>query len=103
MSLVVIDVAICANSNICVQKHWVPKSCAPFREAAELLYNGPWVAERLASVKGVFGTNATAFDPTVRSIISGATQSSSVDAFEGFTGWKRFARRHWLSGKKPMC
>ena len=57
---------------------------APFRQAAELLYNGPWVAERLAAVKGFFATNSEDFDPTVRSIIAGAVAYSAVDAFEGF-------------------
>ena len=61
----------------------VPFDYAPFRQAAELLYNGPWVAERLAAVKAFIGTNAADFDPTVRTIISGATAYSAVDAFEG--------------------
>ncbi|MFN4128698.1 MAG: amidase family protein, partial [Paracoccaceae bacterium] len=56
---------------------------APFREAAALLYDGPWVAERLAAVEGFFATNAADFDPTVRKIIAGATQYTSVDAFNG--------------------
>ncbi|MDL2401651.1 allophanate hydrolase [Rhizobium mayense] len=55
----------------------------PFREAAELLYNGPWVAERLAAVKDFIVSNPADFDPTVRTIISGAAKYSAVDAFEG--------------------
>ncbi|HBF32764.1 allophanate hydrolase [Rhizobium sp.] len=61
----------------------VPFDYAPFRQAAELLYNGPWVAERLAAVKDFLGTNADDFDPTVRTIIEGAKSYSAVDAFEG--------------------
>jgi allophanate hydrolase len=61
----------------------VPFDYAPFRQAAELLYNGPWVAERLAAVKGFIATNADDFDPTVRTIIEGAKAYSAVDAFEG--------------------
>ncbi len=56
---------------------------APFRQAAELLYNGPWVAERLAAVKDFIGTNADDFDPTVRTIIEGAKAYDAVAAFEG--------------------
>ncbi|KQO83924.1 allophanate hydrolase [Rhizobium sp. Leaf262] len=56
---------------------------APFRQAAELLYNGPWVAERLAAVKDFITSNAADVDPTVRTIISGAAHYSAVDAFEG--------------------
>lgn len=61
----------------------VPFDYAPFRQAAELLYNGPWVAERLAAVKDFLATNADDFDPTVRTIIEGAKSYSAVDAFEG--------------------
>jgi allophanate hydrolase len=61
----------------------VPFDYAPFRQAAELLYNGPWVAERLAAVKDFMASNAEDFDPTVRTIISGASQYDAVDAFEG--------------------
>ncbi len=61
----------------------VPFDYAPFREAAELLYNGPWVAERLAAVKDFIATNADDFDPTVRTIIEGARSYDAVAAFEG--------------------
>lgn len=61
----------------------VPFDYAPFRQAAELLYNGPWVAERLAAVKDFIATNADDFDPTVRTIIEGARTYDAVDAFEG--------------------
>lgn len=61
----------------------VPFEYAPFRQAAELLYNGPWVAERLAAVKDFIATDADNFDPTVRSIIEGARAYDAVAAFEG--------------------
>ncbi|MDO1582898.1 allophanate hydrolase [Rhizobium oryzicola] len=61
----------------------VPFDYAPFRQAAELLYNGPWVAERLAAVKDFIATNADDFDPTVRKIIEGAKAYDAVAAFEG--------------------
>jgi allophanate hydrolase len=48
---------------------------ALFRESANLLYSGPWVAERLAAVGDV------ATDPTVKAIISGAAKYTAVDAF----------------------
>ena len=37
---------------------------APFREAAALLYDGPFVAERLAAIEDFFKANAGAMDPT---------------------------------------
>lgn len=61
----------------------VPFDYAPFRQAAELLYNGPWVAERLAAVKDFLATNAQDFDLTVRQIIEGAKAYDAVAAFEG--------------------
>jgi len=61
----------------------VPFDYAPFREAAALLYDGPWVAERLAAVEAFIASNAADFDPTVRSIIEGATDKTAVEAFNG--------------------
>src|SRR5262249_41244127 len=56
---------------------------SPFREAAQLLYGGPWVAERLAALKEFYATHADAFLPVTRKIIGGAARYSAVDAFEG--------------------
>ena len=54
----------------------------PFQRAAELLYAGPFVAERYASVGSfVASTPAGEVDPTVREIIFGATKYSAVDVF----------------------
>lgn len=61
----------------------VPFDYAPFRQAAALLYQGPWVAERLAAIKDFFAGHQDAMDPTVRGIIGGASKFSAVDAFEG--------------------
>lgn len=61
----------------------VPFDYAPFREAAALLYDGPWVAERLAAVEEFIGDHAEAMEPTVRGIIEGARKYSAVDAFNG--------------------
>lgn len=54
----------------------------PFQRAAELLYSGPFVAERYASV-GSFVASRTEgdLDPSVRDIILGATKYSAADLF----------------------
>jgi allophanate hydrolase len=53
---------------------------APFQKAAELLYAGPFVAERYASVGSFVASRpASDLDPTVRDIILGATKYSAVD------------------------
>jgi allophanate hydrolase len=54
----------------------------PFRDAANLLYSGPWVAERLAAIQPFMEKNAEAVHPVVRGIIGGATKYSAVDAFK---------------------
>lgn len=56
---------------------------APFRDAAQLLYGGPWVAERLAAVEPLLNENPGAFDPAVRRIVESAHVFSAVDAFRG--------------------
>ena len=66
---------------------------APFREAAALLYDGPWVAERLAAVEGFFASNAADFDPTVRKIIGGAQGRTAVGAFNGLYRLKGIMQR----------
>ncbi len=57
----------------------------PFRDAAQLLYNGPWVAERTAAV-GAFleeTHEGAGVWPETRQIILGGREYSAVDAFEG--------------------
>lgn len=61
----------------------VPFNYKPLRECAHLLYGGPWVAERLAAIEEFFEGQADAMDPTVRSIIAGATGKTAVEAFVG--------------------
>ncbi len=58
---------------------------APFRDAAQLLYSGPWVAERTAAV-GAFiegAGEAAGVWPVTRQIVLGGRKYSAVDAFEG--------------------
>lgn len=54
-----------------------------FRDAASLLYQGPWVAERLAALGPFFERNPGAVHPVVRGILEGARRYSARDAFEG--------------------
>ncbi|MCF4166761.1 allophanate hydrolase [Zavarzinia compransoris] len=56
---------------------------APFREAANLLYAGPWVAERMAAVENFHRKHAADMDPIVRKIVESAEGVSAVDAFRG--------------------
>ena len=55
---------------------------APFLDAAALLYNGPWVAERLSALRKFLEKNADDVNPVVRGIVEGGARFSAVDAFE---------------------
>ncbi|PZQ51268.1 MAG: allophanate hydrolase [Rhodovulum sulfidophilum] len=74
----------------------VPFDYAPLREAAALLYDGPFVAERLAAVEDFLATNADDFDPTVRKIIEGAIGKTAVEAFQG-----RYALEAYIQAVRP--
>ena len=55
----------------------------PFRDVAALLYDGPFVAERLAAIEPFFEAQAGSMDPVVRGIVAGAKGKSAADAFRG--------------------
>lgn len=57
---------------------------APFRDTAELLYSGPWVAERLAAITPFADEHPEALHPITEKIIGGARRFSAVDAFRAF-------------------
>jgi allophanate hydrolase len=59
----------------------VETSLAPFREAGRLLYDGPWLAERLHVTETLLSDNPSALLPITRSVIEGARRYSALDAF----------------------
>lgn len=54
----------------------------PFHEAAALLYDGAWVAERYAAIAPFLQSHAHALHPVTREIIEGAQSLSAVKAFK---------------------
>ena len=56
-----------------------------YLEAAALLYEGPWVAERLAAIRPFFERHADQVHPVVRKIIEGAAKYSAADLFASLT------------------
>ncbi|MEE4453660.1 allophanate hydrolase [Novosphingobium resinovorum] len=56
---------------------------APLLEAAQLLYGGPWVAERTAAMEGILAANPLAVDPTVRAVVEPGKATSAVELFNG--------------------
>lgn len=55
----------------------------PFKQTAELLYSGPWIAERLAAVEEFANQQANAIHPIVREIILSAQNLTAIDTFNG--------------------
>jgi allophanate hydrolase len=55
----------------------------PFLDAARLLYDGPWIAERYAAVGGFMETHPEALFPVTAQVIAGGKKPSAVQAFEG--------------------
>lgn len=54
-----------------------------FEVAAQMLYDGPWVAERLAAVEAFADQHADVIHPVVRDIIFSAKGMTAVDVFKG--------------------
>jgi len=63
-----------------------------FEEASDLLYNGPWVAERLTTVGEFIKNHPDDIDPTVRGIIRDGEMYSASDAFEAFHRLERLRK-----------
>jgi allophanate hydrolase len=57
---------------------------SPFREAAALLYAGPWVAERLTTVAELLARNPEAIHPVVRGICEGGRGYDADATFRAF-------------------
>jgi len=67
-------------------------------ECANLLYSGPWVAERTVALKHLLHSNPRAIHPVVRGIVTKGLDMSAVDAFEGAYKLKEYeaaARDLW--------
>jgi allophanate hydrolase len=64
----------------------------PFAKAGELLYNGPWIAERLESTRKMLATRPEALLGVIREILAGAGRLDAFSAFEGMHELKRLCR-----------
>jgi allophanate hydrolase len=60
----------------------VPLNLQPFLDAAKLLYEGPWVAERYAAIEAFFINDPKQCLPVIETIVGGATNFSAVDTFK---------------------
>lgn len=66
---------------------------SPFLETADLLYGGPWVAERTAAIADLLDTNPDALHPVTRKIIEGGHGYSAIDAFRATYALAALRRR----------
>ena len=56
----------------------------PFYDTARLLYEGPWVAERLLVIRDLLARDPEAVHPVTREITRGGEKPSAADAFATF-------------------
>ena len=77
-----------------------PADLSPFLQAAELLYDGPWVAERYLATSPLITESPQSFLPETLRIISGGNKPSAQDAFRAqykLAGLCREAEKVWAS------
>ena len=56
---------------------------SPFYDAAQMLYDGAWVAERMTVVEELWARDADAIFPVTRDVIGKARRLAATDAFRG--------------------
>jgi allophanate hydrolase len=69
-----------------------------FRDAAQLLYQGPWVAERLATIRDFTSGHPNALHPVTARIILNADSLTAVGVFDAMyrlAGLARAAETEW--------
>ncbi|WP_300007830.1 allophanate hydrolase [Pseudonocardia sp.] len=72
----------------------VDVSIGPLLEAGDLLYTGPWVAERLAGLEAFLASHPDDVLPVTRAVIERGADFSAVDAFRA---------RHRLQELRAWC
>jgi len=71
----------------------VPVDYTPFLDAAAMLYEGPWVAERLAAIRPFFESHGGEMNEVVRRIVEGAKKYDAARLFEDVTRREALRRR----------
>ncbi|WP_197539858.1 allophanate hydrolase [Metapseudomonas resinovorans] len=70
-----------------------PIDFSPFRQLAEQLYQGPWVAERTVAAGAIFSDQPETMDPVVRGILAKGPDYSACDAYRAEYLRAELARR----------
>lgn len=87
-----------ALEKLSAQGRIVEIDMAPLQEAAQLLYGGPWVAERSAAIADLLAQNPDAIDPTVRAVVEPGLNIGAVELWQGIyrlAALKRHADQMW--------
>jgi allophanate hydrolase len=63
-----------------------------FRQVAQLLYSGPWVAERFAAIRKFLAEHPDALYPVTAKIIGGAKSITAADTFDAMYRLAELAR-----------
>jgi allophanate hydrolase len=64
-----------------------------FKESANLLYSGPWVAERYAAMQEIMENRPEILHPVTRNIISQANNYTAVDCFKAMYQLQAFKKQ----------
>ncbi|MFN3985487.1 MAG: allophanate hydrolase [Rhodocyclaceae bacterium] len=77
----------------------------PLYQIADLLYEGPWVAERYSVIEALLKNRPDALLPVTRAIIARAEQFSSADVFRGLYRLKTLLRdaEAAIAGVDALC
>ena len=67
--------------------------CSPFLEAAKLLYEGPWIAERYVVLEEILKMEPDNLLPVIRSIVGQAESMSAADVFRAQYTLQSYAQR----------
>jgi allophanate hydrolase len=70
----------------------VPVDMSPFFAAGQLLYDGPWIAERLSGLETFVRAHPDAVLPVIRSVLMSGEGRPATDAFRGLQQLAAFRR-----------
>jgi len=76
---------------------------APFAQAARLLYEGPWVAERYAVIQDLLNRDPQAILEITRQIISPGQKTSAVDSFKALYQLQALRQQTRQTWEKVDC
>jgi len=70
----------------------VPIDFTPFIETARVLYDGPWVSERLSALQDFYNTRRDEIHPITRGILDKGTTFSAVETFLAYRKLEKLRR-----------